>query len=124
MGRAAAGVAFRMPSVVIATAYGGPEVLTVTDQAAGPLGPGEARVAVRAAGVNPIDWKAYSGLFGTDPAALPIRLGAEAAGAVSEGGAEAAGPAGPERPGDEVLASRAAASSTAPRAAARASSTR
>jgi NADPH:quinone reductase-like Zn-dependent oxidoreductase len=107
MGRAAAGVAFRMPSVVTATAYGGPEVLTVTDQAAGPLGPGEARVAVRAAGVNPIDWKAYSGQFGTNPAALPMRLGAEAAGTVTEVGPGTAGPAGPLRPGDDVIAYRA-----------------
>jgi len=96
-----------MPSVVTAAAYGGPEVLTVTDQAAGPLGPGEARVAVRAAGVNPVDWKAYSGLFGTDPAALPMRLGAEAAGTVTEVGPGTAGPAGPLRPGDDVIAYRA-----------------
>jgi len=96
-----------MPSVVTATAYGGPEVLAVTDQAAGPLGPGEARVAVRAAGVNPIDWKAYSGQFGTDPAALPMRLGAEAAGTVTEVGPGTAGPAGPLRPGDDVIAYRA-----------------
>ena len=96
-----------MPSVVTAAAYGGPEVLTVTDQASAPLGPGEARVAVRAAGVNPIDWKAYSGLFGTSPAALPMRLGAEAAGTITEVGPGTAGPAGPLRAGDDVIAYRA-----------------
>ena len=96
-----------MAPVVIASAYGGPEVLTIADQAAGPPGPGEARVAVRAAGVNPVDWKAYSGRYGADPAALPIRLGAEAAGTVTEVGQGAAGPAGPLRPGDDVIAYRA-----------------
>ena len=57
-----------MPAVVIATAFGGPEVLSVTDQPTPEPGPGEARIAVRAAGVNPVDWKAYSVAFGTDPA--------------------------------------------------------
>ena len=47
-----------MSAVVIATAFGGPEVLSVVDQPAGDPGPGEARIEVRAAGVNPIDWKA------------------------------------------------------------------
>ena len=96
-----------MPAVVIATAFGGPEVLSVTDQPTPEPGPGEARIAVRAAGVNPVDWKAYSGAFGTDPAQLPIRPGAEAAGLVTAVGPGAAGPAGPVAPGDEVIAFRA-----------------
>src|ERR1035438_10515421 len=69
-----------MASVVIATAFGGPEVLSVADQPTAEPGPGEARIEVRAAGVNPIDAKAYSGAFGSDPARLPLRLGSEAAG--------------------------------------------
>ena len=96
-----------MPAVVIATAFGGPEVLSVADQPTPEPGPGEARIAVRAAGVNPVDWKAYSGAFGTDPAQLPIRPGAEAAGLVTAVGPGAAGPAGPVAPGDEVIAFRA-----------------
>ncbi len=96
-----------MPAVVIATAFGGPEVLSVADQPTPEPGPGEARIAVRAAGVNPVDWKAYSGAFGTDPAQLPIRPGAEAAGVVTAVGPGAAGPAGPVAPGDEVIAFRA-----------------
>lgn len=96
-----------MPPVVIATAFGGPEVLTVTDQPTREPGPGEARLAVRAAGVNPVDVKAYSGAFGTDPAQLPIRLGGEAAGVVTAVGPDAAGPAGPIAVGDEVIAYRA-----------------
>ena len=96
-----------MPSVVIATAYGGPEVLSVTDQPVAEPGPGEARIEVRAAGVNPIDYKVYSGAFGTDPSKLPMRLGSEAAGVVTAAGPGAAGPAGPIAPGDEVIAYRA-----------------
>jgi NADPH:quinone reductase len=96
-----------MSAVVIAAAYGGPEVLSVIDQPPGDPGPGEARIEVRAAGVNPVDWKVYSGTMGADPAQLPRRLGSEAAGVVTAAGPGAAGPAGPLRPGDEVIAYRA-----------------
>jgi NADPH:quinone reductase len=96
-----------MPAVVIATAYGGPEVLSVADEPAAQPGPGEARIEVRAAGVNPIDWKAYSGAFGADPERLPMRLGSEAAGVVTATGPDAVGPAGPVAAGDEVIAFRA-----------------
>jgi NADPH:quinone reductase len=96
-----------MSPVVVATAYGGPEVLSVADQPAGEPGPGEALIQVRAAGVNPVDWKVYSGTMGADPARLPLRLGSEAAGVVSTAGPDAAGPAGPIRAGDEVIAYRA-----------------
>jgi NADPH2:quinone reductase len=96
-----------MSAVVIATAYGGPDVLSVIDQPAGAPGPGEARIQVRAAGVNPVDWKQYSGRMGADPARLPLRLGAEAAGVVTATAPDAVGPAGPVRVGDEVIAFRA-----------------
>src|SRR5919107_1105040 len=93
-----------MSRVVVATAFGGPEVLSVVEQPTGVPGPGEALLEVRAAGVNPADWKAASGAFGADPARLPLRLGYEAAGvvmAVGPGGAQ--GPAGPIEVGDEVI---------------------
>jgi NADPH:quinone reductase len=96
-----------MSLVALATAYGGPEVLTVTEQTVGEPGPGEAAVAVRAIGVNPVDAKSYSGAFGSDPARLPLRLGSEAAGVVTAVGPDAAGPAGPLAVGDEVIAFRA-----------------
>jgi NADPH2:quinone reductase len=96
-----------MPPVVVATAFGGPEVLSVVDQPAGQPGPGEALIEVRAAGVNPVDWKVYSGARGGDPARLPMRLGSEAAGVVTETGPDAAGPVGPVHVGDEVIAYRA-----------------
>ena len=96
-----------MSAVVIATAFGGPDVLEIADQAPGEPGPGEALIEVRAAGVNPVNYKAYSGAFGADPERLPLRLGSEAAGVVTVTGPGAAGPAGPIEAGDEVIAYRA-----------------
>src|SRR4051794_7481687 len=96
-----------MGAVVVAAGYGGPEVLSVVDEPAPEPGPGQVRLAVRAAGVNPIDVKSYSGVFGTDPARLPLRLGSEAAGTVTAVGPDAVGPAGPVAVGDEVIAYRA-----------------
>lgn len=92
--------------VVLATAYGGPEVLSVVHRLLEPPGPGEALVEVLAVGVNPVDWKTYSGAFGTDPARLPLDLGHELAGTVIAVGDGAAGPAGPLHPGDEVIGFR------------------
>jgi NADPH:quinone reductase-like Zn-dependent oxidoreductase len=95
-----------MARVVVATAFGGPEVLAIVDQDAGTPGPGEVRIAVRAAGINPIDWKRYGGAMGSSAAALPMRLGFEAAGVVIEVGDDALGPAGRVSVGDEVIAYR------------------
>jgi NADPH:quinone reductase len=96
-----------MSAVVSATAFGGPEVLSVVDQPVPEPGPGQARIQVRAAGVNPVDWKVYSGRMGADLSRLPLRLGSEAAGVVTVAGPDAVGPAGPIRVGDEVIAFRA-----------------
>ncbi len=101
------GVAGGVATVVIAAAYGGPEVLSVIEEPGRDPGPGEVRIEVRAAGINPVDAKSYSGAFGTDSARLPIRLGAEAAGVVTAVGPDAAGPAGPVQAGDEVIVFRA-----------------
>jgi NADPH2:quinone reductase len=95
-----------MPPVVIATAFGGPDVLSVADEPTPEPGPGEARIEVRAVGVNPADYKSYNGAFGTDPARLPMRLGVEAAGVVTAAGPDAIGPAGPVSAGDEVIGFR------------------
>jgi NADPH:quinone reductase-like Zn-dependent oxidoreductase len=43
--------------------YGGPEVLGVADVAEPHAGPGQIRIAVRAASVNAIDWKNRSGML-------------------------------------------------------------
>ncbi|HEX4539126.1 MAG TPA: NADP-dependent oxidoreductase [Acidimicrobiales bacterium] len=93
-------------ATVIATAFGGPEVLAVVDTPVRDPGPGEVLLQVRAAGTNPVDYKMYSGAFGGDPAQLPIRLGLEAAGVITAVGDGAAGAEGPVHPGDEVIAFR------------------
>jgi NADPH:quinone reductase-like Zn-dependent oxidoreductase len=89
---------------VVATAYGGPDVLALIETPVPPPGPGEVLINVRAAGTNPADCKFYSGNLGRDPDLLPMRLGLEAAGVVAAVGAGAEGPRGAIRPGDEVVA--------------------
>lgn len=89
---------------VVAASYGGPGVLSVVAAEVSPPGPGEVTIEVRAAGVNPIDYKLYSGALGNSPDNLPMRLGLEVAGVVAEVGLGAVGPAGPLSVGDEVVA--------------------
>jgi NADPH2:quinone reductase len=90
-------------TTVVATAFGGPEVLSLVDAELGEPQAGEVLVDVRAAGTNPIDFKLYSGSYGDDPASLPMRLGFEASGVVRSTGGDVEGPSGPIRPGDEVI---------------------
>jgi NADPH:quinone reductase-like Zn-dependent oxidoreductase len=67
--------------------YGGPEVLEVADVDEPHAGPAQIRIAVRAAGVNPIDWKARSGMLReVMPLSFPVVDGREAAGVVDEVG--------------------------------------
>jgi NADPH:quinone reductase-like Zn-dependent oxidoreductase len=61
--------------------FGGPEVLELVELTDPHPGPGQIRVAVRAAAVNPIDWKVRSGAMGGD---LPQTTGREVAGVVDE----------------------------------------
>lgn len=61
--------------------FGGPEVLELVELADPHPAPGQIRVAVRAAGVNPIDWKLRRGMRGGD---LPQTTGGEVAGVVDE----------------------------------------
>jgi NADPH2:quinone reductase len=91
-------------SAVIATVYGGPEALSVVEAKVPPPRPGEVTIEVRAAGVNPIDYKLYSGVLSSSPDGLPMRLGLEVAGVITEVGPDAVGPAGPLSVGDEVIA--------------------
>ncbi len=63
--------------------FGGPEVLGIVDLPDPHPGPGQVRIAVRAAGVNPSDWKKREGLMDQE---LPQRLGYEAAGVVDDVG--------------------------------------
>ncbi len=69
------------------TAYGGPEVLTWADAPVPHAGPGQIRIAVRAASVNPVDWKLLTGaMSGGQPLAGAGYLGYDAAGVVDEVG--------------------------------------
>lgn len=61
--------------------FGGPEVLELVDAPDPHPAPGQIRVAVRAAGINPVDWKMRQGMMGGD---LPQRTGREVAGVVDE----------------------------------------
>jgi NADPH:quinone reductase len=91
-----------MATRVVATGFGGPEVLSVVEEPVRAPAEGEVLVEVRAAGANPVDVKLYSGEFGSDPAQLPIAIGNEAAGVVTAVGDQAEGPAGPVQAGDQV----------------------
>jgi NADPH:quinone reductase-like Zn-dependent oxidoreductase len=61
--------------------FGGPEVLEIAELPNPHPGRGQVRIAVRAAGVNPSDWKRRRGLMDGQ---LPQTLGYEAAGVVDE----------------------------------------
>ena len=61
--------------------FGSPEVLEIVDLPDPHPGPGEVRIAVRAAGINASDWKKRQGLMDQE---LPQTLGYEAAGIVDE----------------------------------------
>jgi NADPH:quinone reductase-like Zn-dependent oxidoreductase len=87
-----------MARIVRATAYGSPDVLEVAELPIPEPAADGVVVQVRAAGVNPIDWKLYSGSFhavvdehregaGIN-AALPPKLGLECAGVVVAVGSE------------------------------------
>lgn len=74
------------------TEYGGPDVLRLVDAEEPHAGPGEVRVAVRAAGVNPVDWRIREGQFQqVRPLSLPSGIGQDAAGVVDEVGDGVAG---------------------------------
>jgi NADPH:quinone reductase-like Zn-dependent oxidoreductase len=76
--------------------FGGPEVLELAELPDPHPDPGQVRVAVRAAGINPIDWKVRSGAMGGD---VPQTTGREVAGVVDEVGDGVTG----AKPGDEVF---------------------
>ncbi|MEU1434811.1 NADP-dependent oxidoreductase [Streptomyces sp. NPDC005775] len=67
--------------------FGGPDVLRLIDAEEPHAGPGRIRVAVRAAGVNPVDWRVREGqVLGAHPIELPAGVGQDAAGVVDEVG--------------------------------------
>jgi synaptic vesicle membrane protein VAT-1 len=84
---------------VVLTGHGGLEVLQVQDRPDPPVGPGEVRIAVKAAGINFADTMARVGLY-PDAPKPPCVLGYEVAGEVESVGE------GVEsvKPGDRVVA--------------------
>ncbi|MEU8463967.1 NADP-dependent oxidoreductase [Streptomyces sp. NPDC029003] len=67
--------------------FGGPEVLQLVEAEEPHAGPGRIRIAVRAAGVNPVDWRIREGqVLGAHPVELPAGVGLDAAGVVDEVG--------------------------------------
>jgi len=84
------------------TEYGDSGVLQVLDRELPEPGPGQIRIAVRAAGVNPIDWKIRAGLMAeVFPTEFPAVPGGDVAGVVDAIGEGVSGFAA----GDEVLGS-------------------
>lgn len=82
--------------------YGGTSVLRVVDAAELVPGPGQVRVAVRAAGINPIDLKIMRGFMAqVMPLTLPAGLGSDLAGIIDGVGAGVT----EFQVGDEVLGS-------------------
>jgi NADPH:quinone reductase-like Zn-dependent oxidoreductase len=80
--------------------YGGPEVLQVVEVPEPHAGPGQIRIAVKAASVNVYDRKVRSGMFaGGKPLDSPAHVGLDASGVVDEVGEGVTGVA----VGDEVF---------------------
>ena len=80
--------------------YGGPEVLELVEAPDPQPGPGQVRLSVRAAGVNPIECKVRRGAMAeVHPLRLPTGLGSELAGVVDQVGEGVAA----LQVGDEVL---------------------
>ena len=70
---------------VVITEHGGPEVLQVQERPDPPVGPGEVRIAVKAAGINFADTLARTGLYPDSPK-VPCVVGYEVAGEVESVG--------------------------------------
>jgi NADPH:quinone reductase-like Zn-dependent oxidoreductase len=80
--------------------YGGPEVLEYSERPEPKLGPDSVLVKVKAAAVNPVDWKIQAGyLDGAMDAVFPVIPGWDVAGVVEKAGAAITEFA----PGDEVI---------------------
>jgi NADPH:quinone reductase-like Zn-dependent oxidoreductase len=81
---------------VVFDRYGEPDVLSVADVPVPAPGPGEVRLAVRVAGVNPVDAKIRRGELAEGGGPFPRRLGIDVAGVVEAAGEGAGLPVGAE----------------------------
>jgi NADPH2:quinone reductase len=90
----------------VATDFGGLEVLEFVDAAVRDPGPGEVTITVRAAGMNPADYKRFAKGPANDPSALPWPVGSEVSGVIEALGPDTEIATGGGAVGDEVLAFR------------------
>jgi NADPH:quinone reductase-like Zn-dependent oxidoreductase len=88
----------------IARDFGDLDVFEEVEVEVPPPGPGEVTVEVRAAGMNPADFKHVAA--GTDPSVLPVAVGYEIAGVITALGPDTEIASGGGAVGDEVLAFR------------------
>ena len=88
----------------VATRYGDLNGLELQEHEPPAPGPGEVTIEVRAAGMNPADYKRV--LQGTNPDALPHPIGFEVAGVLTAVGEDTEIGSGPASVGDAVLAFR------------------
>ncbi|MFT4134924.1 quinone oxidoreductase family protein [Microbacterium sp.] len=88
-----------MATAITYSAFGDPEVLTLTEIEPPVPGTGEVAVRVEAAGVNPLDAKLRSGRRPSGPITAPRRVGGDGAGVVTAVGDQVEG----YRPGNEVV---------------------
>ncbi|HMG23026.1 MAG TPA: NADP-dependent oxidoreductase [Kofleriaceae bacterium] len=74
---------------LVARRYGGPEVLAIVDRPEPEVGPRDVLIAVRAASLNPLDFKVREGKVKLVlPLRPPVALGCDVAGVVERTGAE------------------------------------
>jgi NADPH:quinone reductase len=90
----------------IATGFGGPEVLEEIEVKLADPAAGEVTIEVRAAGMNPADYKHFAA--GQDPKLLPLTIGYEVAGVIAAIGPDTEIASGGGAVGDEVVAFRVA----------------
>src|SRR5580658_10815457 len=88
----------------LATDFGGPEVLKQAPIELGPPKEGEVTIEVRAAGMNPADYKHFAP--GQDPSLLPLPVGYEVSGVIAAIGPGTNIASGGGAVGDEVVASQ------------------
>src|ERR1700758_4660532 len=86
----------------VATSFGGPDVLEAIEEGLPDPAPGQVRIEVRAAGMNPADYKHFAP--GQDPKLLPLTIGYEVAGVIAAIGADTEIASGGGAAGDEVVA--------------------
>jgi len=92
-----------MPHAIEYDRFGGPEVLELREIPYATPGPDEVVVDIRAAGVNPIDWKLRARIRPSGEITAPRRVGVDGAGVISVVGSAVEGWA----VGDEVIVSNA-----------------